>query len=200
MNTHTKTRKLLLTALTVMVVGSIVAFGTFSAFSSSTENPGNNFDAGTVAISDNDANSALYNVTNRKPGQSAEKCIKVTYAGTLASDVKIYNPDAVNASVADYTNLVITSGTGDASDCSDFAADVSGSGVYSGELDDFQSSHNSYANGLVDNPLAKTKWDANDTVTYKFSATLQDNNAANSGTGTGYASGAHEYVWEAHNQ
>jgi len=72
MQTHTKTRKLLLTALTVMVVGSIVAFGTFSAFSSSTENPGNNFDAGTVAISDNDAGSALYNVTTRKPGDFVE--------------------------------------------------------------------------------------------------------------------------------
>jgi len=200
MNTHTKTRKLLLTALTVVVVGSIVAFGTFSAFSSSTESTGNNFDAGTVAISDNDAGSALYNVTNRKPGESAEKCIKVTYNGTLASDVKLYNPDAVNASVADYTNLVITSGTGSASNCSDFAADASNSGVYSGELDDFQTAHNSYANGLVDNPLAKTKWDANDAVTYKFSVTLQDNNAANSGTGTGHASGAHKYVWEARNQ
>ncbi|HZI89993.1 MAG TPA: TasA family protein [Thermoleophilaceae bacterium] len=198
--TQTKTRKLLLSALTVMVVGSIVAFGTFSAFSSSTENPGNNFDAGTVAISDNDAGSALYNVTNRKPGQITEKCIKVTYNGTLASDVKLYNPDAVNANVADYTDLAITSGTGSASGCSDFAADASGSSVYSGELDDFQSAYNSYANGLVDNPLAQIKWDANDTVTYKFRVELQDNNAANSGTGTGYASGTHKYVWEARNQ
>ena len=200
MQTQTKTRKMLLTALTVMVVGSIVAFGTFSAFSSSTENPGNNFDAGTVAISDNDAGSALYNVTNRKPGQITEKCIKVTYNGTLASDVKLYNPDAVNANVADYTDLAITSGTGSATDCSDFAADVSGSSVYAGELDDFQTARNSYANGLVDYPLAKTKWDANDTVTYRFHVELQDNNAANSGTGTGYASGTHKYVWEARNQ
>lgn len=200
MQTQTKTGKLLLTALTVMVVGSIVAFGTFSAFSSSTENPGNNFDAGTVAISDNDAGSALYNVTNRKPGQITEKCIKVTYNGTLASDVKLYNPDAVNANVADYTDLAITSGIGSASDCSDFVADVLNSSVFSGELDDFQSARNSYANGLVDYPLAKTKWDANDTVTYRFHVELQDNNAANSGTGTGYASGTHKYVWEARNQ
>ena len=200
MQTQTKTRKMLLTALTVMVVGSIVAFGTFSAFSSSTENPGNNFDAGTVAISDNDAGSALYNVTNRKPGQITEKCIKVTYNGTLASDVKLYNPDAVNADVADYTDLVITSGIGEETDCSDFDDDTSNPTVYSGELDDFQSAHDSYANGLVDNPLAQTKWDADDTVTYRFSVTLQDNNAANAGTGTGYESGAHKYVWEARNQ
>ena len=153
-----------------------------------------------MAISDNDAGSALYNVTNRKPGQITEKCIKVTYNGTLASDVKLYNPDAVNANVADYTNLAITSGTGSASDCGDFVADVLNSSVFSGELDDFQTARNSYANGLVDYPLAKTKWDANDTVTYRFHVELQDNNAANSGTGTGYASGAHKYVWEARNQ
>jgi hypothetical protein len=200
MQTQTKTRKLLLTALTVTVVGSIVAFGTFSAFSSSTENPGNNFDAGTVAISDNDAASALYNVTNRKPGDFVQNCIKVTYNGTLASDVKLYLPDTVNAQVADYTNLTITSGTGSNFGCSDFAADLSGSNVYTGELDDFRTAHNSYANGLVDNPLAQTQWDADDTVTYRFRVELQDNNAANSATATGYASGTHKYVWEARNQ
>ena len=129
-----------------------------------------------------------------------EKCIKVTYNGTLASNVKLYNPDAVNAQVADYTNLTITSGTGSNFACSDFVVDASGSGVYSGELDDFQTAYNSYANGLADFPLAKTQWDANDTVTYKFRVELQDNNAANSGTGTGYASGTHKYVWEARNQ
>jgi len=200
MQTQTKTRKLLLTALTVVVVGSIVAFGTFSAFSSSTESTGNNFDAGTVAIGDNDAGSALYDVTNAKPGDATEKCIKVTYNGTLASDVKLYNPDAVDADVADYTDLVITSGTGNATDCTDFDDDASGANVYTGELGAFQAAHDSYANGLVDSPLAKSSWDAGDTVTYKFQVELQDDNAANSGTGTGHASGTHKYVWEARNQ
>jgi hypothetical protein len=197
----TKTRKLLLTALTVAVVGSVVAFGTFSAFSSSTENPGNNFDAGTVFISDNDANSALYNVINRRPGDFVERCIKVTYGGSLSSDVKLYLPDAINAQVGDYTSLSITSGTGDQADCSNFTADASGSNVYTGELDDFRAAYNSYANGLLDFPLAKTKWDTNDAVTYKFRVELQDDNTANKpGGGTGYQSGAHKYVWEARNQ
>ncbi len=198
MHTMTKTRKLLLTALTVSVVGSILAFGTFSAFSSSTENPGNNFDAGTVYISDNDANSALYNVTNRKPGDFVERCIKVTYGGSFTSTVKLYLPDTINAQVGDYTSLTITSGTGDQADCSNFTADVSGSNVYTGELDDFATSHNSWANGLVDNPLAQSSWVTNDAVTYKFRVELQDDNGANKpGGGTGYQSGTHKYVWEA---
>lgn len=200
MTTMTKTRKLLLTALTVSVVGSVVAFGTFSAFSSSTENPGNNFDAGTVYISDNDAGSALYNVTNRKPGDFVEKCIKVTYSGSLASDVKLYLPDAINAQVGNYTNLAITSGTGAQANCSDFAADATNSSIFTGTLKGFSTAHNSYATGLVDNPLAKTKWDTNDAVTYKYRVELQDNNAANAGNASGYQSGTHKYVWEARNQ
>ena len=93
MQTQTKTRKLLLTALTVTVVGSIVAFGTFSAFSSSTENPGNEFAAGSVAIDDNDLGTAIYNVSNQKPGDFKESCIKVTYTGSLASNVRLYIPE-----------------------------------------------------------------------------------------------------------
>jgi len=200
MKTQTKTRKLLLTALTVTVVGSIVAFGTFSAFSSTTENPGNEFAAGSVAIADNDTGTALYNVSNQKPGDSKTSCIKVTYTGTLASDVKLYLPDAVNSQVAEYTNLDITSGTGAAQNCSDFVPDTAGANVFSGELGTFAATYDNYANGLSDLPLAKTKWDANDTVTYKVRVELQDTNSANSQSGTGYSTGVHKYVFEARNQ
>ena len=200
MKTQTKTRKLLLTALTVSVVGSIVAFGTFSAFSSTTENPGNQFAAGSVAIGDNDVGTALYNVSNQAPGDFEASCIKVTYSGTLPSDVKLYLPDSVGSTVAEHTDLDITSGTGEEHDCSDFAADATNSSVFSGELGEFAAAHNDYASGVTDFPLAKTKWDANDTVTYQVRVELQDNDGANSGTGTGYSTPAHKYVWEAQNQ
>jgi len=200
MQTQTKTRKLLLTALTVTVVGSIVAFGTFSAFSSSTDNPGNQFAAGSVAISDNDLGTALYNVSKKKPGDSKTSCVKVTYTGTLPSNVKLYLPDPVNSQISEYVDLDITSGTGSAANCSDFATDTANSSVYDGELGDFAATYGDYANGLADFPLAKTKWDANDTVTYKVRVEMQDTNAANSEASTGYASGVHSYVWEARNQ
>lgn len=196
----TKTRKLLLSALTVSVVASIAAFGTFSAFSSQTENPGNNFDPGTVFISDNDTGQFLYNETNRKPGDSTTRCIKVTYSGTLGSDVKLYLPDAINAQVGDYTNLAITSGTGTQRDCTDFAADATNSSVFNGTLKGFQTAYSSYANGLADFPLAQTRWNTNDAVTYRFRVELQDNNNANAGNAAPYQSGTHKYVWEARNQ
>jgi len=51
------TRKMLLTLLLVGVVGATAGLGTFSAFSSTTDNTGNNFTAGSVTLSDNDAGS-----------------------------------------------------------------------------------------------------------------------------------------------
>ncbi len=203
-----KTRKLLLTLLTLSLVGSVAAVGTFSAFFSKTENTGNNYDAGTVFIADNDAGSALYNVTNREPGDVEKRCIKVTYGGTLGSDVKLYVPDAIAASVGAHTNLKITSGTGAAADCADFNADTVGTPtVYSGTLAGFQSSHNAWNNGKTDFPLLQTKWNTNDAVTYQFELELADDNAANKGSDAsyvagsdGYKSGTHKWVFEAQNQ
>jgi hypothetical protein len=65
---NTMHKKVLATAGLLSVVASIAGFATFSAFSSTTANSGNSFEAGTVYISDNDSGSAMYSVTNKKPG------------------------------------------------------------------------------------------------------------------------------------
>ena len=53
----------------------------------------------------------------------------------------------------------------------------------------------SFANGLTDNPLAATKWQTNDAVTYRFRVSVQDNNSAQ-----GASTGTHSFTWEAQNQ
>ena len=46
--------------------------GVFGAFSATTSNTGNNeFTAGTVAISDNDSNTAMYSVSQPEAGRHA---------------------------------------------------------------------------------------------------------------------------------
>jgi predicted ribosomally synthesized peptide with SipW-like signal peptide len=77
-----KFRKTLVTLLVLGVVGTLAGVGTFSAFSSTTDNTGNTFAAGTVYIGDNDAGSAMYNVTNQAPGAVTTKCIRLTYTGS----------------------------------------------------------------------------------------------------------------------
>ena len=52
-------------------------------FSATTQNAGNEISTGTVAISDNDAGSALYNITGAKPGDTVSRCIRTTYTGSL---------------------------------------------------------------------------------------------------------------------
>src|SRR3954462_8307968 len=90
-----KTKKLLASLLVVGITASLAAFGVFSAFSSQTSNPGNNFSAGTVNISDNDGDVAAYSVSGGKPGSTQSECVRVLYSGSLDSDVRLYTPEAI---------------------------------------------------------------------------------------------------------
>ena len=192
-----KTRKFLLSALVVAVLGSIAGFGVFAAFSQTTVNSGNSFAAGTVTIGDNDAGSALYSVSNQKPGDTVTSCIRVTYSGTLDSDVHLYTADPIGA-IGPYLNLTIDAGSQPAAvfpSCAGFVADAGGP-LYNSTLSAFATAHNSWGTGLVDYPgTVATKWATGDQVVYRFTGSLQDNNSA-----AGTASGSHAFTWEARNQ
>ena len=183
-------RKLLLTALILGALGGAAGLGAYSAFSGTTSNPGDSFQAGTVAIGDNDTGAALYNVTNKAPGDYAESCIKVTYTGSLAATVKLYRSSFTGGTGLDaYIDLSITKGTGSQFNCSDFSGSTS---VYSGTLSALGTT---FAAGVaLTNPSGNANWSQNDAVTYKVRATLQDNNSAK-----GLATGTHSFTWEAQN-
>src|SRR5216117_1377795 len=97
MNQMSRKSKVLTSLLLVGLLGAVAGMGVFSAFSSTTTNPNNTFSAGSVTIADNDSNAALYSVTNKKPGDSVSSCIKVTYTGSLPSDVHIYTTNTINS-------------------------------------------------------------------------------------------------------
>jgi predicted ribosomally synthesized peptide with SipW-like signal peptide len=192
-------RKLLLTVLLVGIVGSVAGSATFSAFSSTTSNSGNSFAAGTVLLSDNDAGSALYSVTNAKPNDSSATCIKVTYTGTLPADVRLYTTSTVNT-LASYVNLTIEKGTVSGSPafpgCGTF---TSQSTLYSGTLASFATNKNSYANGVSVYPASQTQWNQNDSVWFRVTVQLVDDNNANGGASP-LSTGSHAFTWEARNQ
>jgi hypothetical protein len=192
------TTKVLLTALCVGALGSLAAMGVFGAFSSTTTNAGNTITAGTVAIADNDAGAAMYSISNAKPGESVSKCIKVTYTGSLDADVHIYTTSTIGA-LGQYVELTITPGTQTTPSfpsCTGFTAD-SGGALYTGTLQNFGSTKNSYANGVVDYPGSGSKWAANESVIYQVTATLQSS-APESAQGA--TTGSHTFTWEARNQ
>ncbi len=185
-----KTRKILLTRAIVGAAGAFASVGVFSAFSSTTTNPGNDFAAGTVTVGDNDSDAAAYDVSNAGGGDFEESCVKVTYSGSLASTLTLYRSAFSGGTGLDeYVDLAITKGTGDEADCSDFSG---GASVYSGELKAFPSS---FGSGLsLTNGSGNATWNENDAVTYRIRATLQDDNAAQ-----GLTAGSHSFTWEARN-
>ncbi len=194
----TRTRKALFTLLVIGVVATLAGFGTFSAFSSTTSNDGNVFAAGNVYLSDNDAGAAMYNISNRKPGDTVQSCIQLTYGGTLPADVHLYTTSAIN-SVGQYIDLTLEKGTGSGAfpSCSGFTPQ---STLFTGTLSGFAAANNTYASGIAAFPGAQTQWNQNDTLVYRVTLTLQDNNNAN-GQGAGpLSSGAHSFTWEARNQ
>jgi hypothetical protein len=191
--------KLLLSFLLIGVLGGAAGMGTFAAFSSATSDSGLSLDSGTVTLADNDANSALYSVTNRKPGDSVTSCIKVTYTGSLAADVHLYTTSTVGT-LGQYIDLTITPGTQAVStfpSCLGFVADVGGP-LYSGTLQNFANTKNSYANGIVDYPgTLATSWTTNDSVVYQVTVSLQ---SGAPDAAQGLATGSHGFTWEARNQ
>src|SRR5919206_2989559 len=110
-------RKTLLSLAVLGIAGVVAGTGAFSAFSNTTSNDNNTITAGTVTIGDNDSGSAAYSLSTAKPGDSASRCIVVTFSGNLSSSVKLYR-SAFSGSTGLESNvdLLIQKGTGTASD------------------------------------------------------------------------------------
>jgi hypothetical protein len=172
--------------------------GSLAVLSAQTRNPSNLFSTGTVIIGDNSGGSTLFTLSAADPGSSASGCIKVTSTGSVASTVTLYGSSS--GSLAPYINLTVTRGTDSSpsyASCTNFTADGtnylgSGNGViYSGTLAAYPTS---YATGIVD-PLAASpeSWTQNEAHSYKITATLASNNAAQGLSTTA------TFTWEARN-
>jgi hypothetical protein len=188
---RSRTRRALLSVLVVGLTAGAAAYGTFSAFSATTSNPDNDITTGTVAISDNDSDGAMFTVTGARPGQVEDRCIVVTYTGSLDADVKLYL-SAVGAA-GQYLDLTVTQGTQASpsfSGCTGFTPDATGT-VYTGTLGDFATSHSGYGNGLPLTPPGATYWVTSDSRVYRFRITVQDDNLAQ-----GVSTSTHTWTWE----
>jgi Camelysin metallo-endopeptidase len=192
----TRSRKLALTALVLVAAIAAVGLGTYSAFSATTANSGNNISSGTVVLGDNDVNGAMYTVTNQKPGDSFQQCIKVDYSGSLASTVKLYTASTIGT-LGQYIDLQIRTGSGSPTfpGCSGFTPD--GTDLYSGTLSNFAGTYTNWSNGLLDaGPGAASSWVNGNSVVYRFTLTLQ---AGAPDAAQGLSTGSHAITWEARN-
>jgi hypothetical protein len=190
-------QKVLLSTLVVGVLCGLTTLGVFGLFSATTQNAGNEITTGTVAISDNDAGSALYNVTGAKPGDTVSRCIRTTYTGSLPASVHLYSTSTPGA-LAQYVDVTITKGTQPGSafpSCDAFTADAGGA-IFSGTLQGFEQARTDFASAIVTAPAGQSNWVTGNSVVYKVDATLQ---VGTPDTSQGASSGVHTFVWEARN-
>lgn len=155
----------------------------YSAFSATTTNASNNWAAASVTLTDDDANSAMFNATGLQGGSTGSKCIEVTYGSAAPATVKLYG--SATGTLGSYLDITVEEGTGGTfADCTGFTA---GATIFTGTLAGFAAASNSFATGV--GSFAPTA--SGQSKTFKITYRVQDNNAAQ---GT---SASATFTWEA---
>jgi hypothetical protein len=186
------TGKLFASLVAVALVGLVGFVGTRAAISDTTDNPGNQFNAGAIDLVDNDAGSYMYQVNNVQPGDSISQCIRVSYTGTLDSTVGLFMSTPIDA-LGPYVDMTVDAGTQASSSFPSCTGFTSSRNLYTGTLSAFQTTHPDAAHGLGYSPNDPAPWTDGDSVVYRVTLTLQ-NTARNPGEDF---SGTHTYSWQA---
>jgi hypothetical protein len=175
----------------VIASGAMVWQSSYSAFSATTVSPTSNWTSGTVALSDDDSNTALFTASNLKPGATATKCIAVTSTGSLASSVKLYGTSyATTNALADNIALKVETGTGaTTASCTGFTG---ASTLFDNTLSSFGTTKTSFATGV--GTWAPTG-SASETKSFRITYTL---NAATPDSAQG-GTAALGFTWESQN-
>ena len=180
------------------VSGLVVAQSSYSAYSATTVNPTSNWAAGTVALTDDDANTAAFTASNLKPGSTGSRCIVVTSTGTLPAVVKLYGTGAASTkALADNINLTVTQGTGGSfGSCTGYTPLATGSSVYTGTLGGFAANATTYAAGTGTWNTAGVATGAGaETRTYQLNYSVRTETTNDTQGGTA----ALGFTWEAQN-
>ena len=183
----------------LVVSAALVWQSTTAAFNATTRNDNNQFGAGTVTLTDNDANSAMFAVSNLKPGATGTDCIEVTYSGNLAANVKLYTENysetdgPTGGTVTLDDNLDMQIEMGDGSSCGTPGTYSDLAGVAPGtDMATIRGARTNFGNGF-------SAWspDGSGAVTrpFRFTYTL-DANTPNTAQGDSFEI---DFVWEAVN-
>jgi hypothetical protein len=184
---HSRTAAWIALPLAVVASGALIATASYAAFSASTDNAGNSWRTGAVALTDDDQGTALFDEDDLVPGSTGSNCITVTANTTNPTTVKLYtDAQTDDDTLAQHVGMKVERGSlGTAGDCSTFTA---ASTVHDGTLAGLMAL-DSYGEGLDD--WAPTTGTAS--TTYRFVYDLAEdtpNTAQSSEAGT-------TFVWEA---
>jgi hypothetical protein len=162
------------------MAGLLVIDGSRAAVSDRPHNDGNSVAAGSVELSDGDSTTAMFGLSGLPRGHSVERCIDVTYAGSLDGAVKLYGAVAGSGLVPGLTTkveIVDAAKTDAAFGCAGFSG---GSTLFDGTLAAFAGSHSGYATGLGGFPDAGQPT----TKRYKITMTMPNDDTYQGGSAT----------------
>ena len=179
-------------AATGLVLASAMVWRASSAaFTATTTNGVNTFSAGSVAITDNDSAAVMFNVGGLAPGDTGSGCIRVTYNGSLAADVKLYTSGlSATGSIDNYITIQVEDGAFSSVPTFPACTTFSAAGtIFNNTLNNFGTNDTTFATGVgswAPTGAAQTK---DFRFTYTFSSS-----APNTVQG---ASASITFVWEA---
>lgn len=175
-------------ALAGLALCSVLVLRTSQAlFSATTATPAESWATGSVVITDDDGGIALFDTAtdgNLTGGQSLQRCITITYNGTLTTNAQVFLYGTATGTLLPYLNLAVDRGSG-ASSASCVGFTLIPTAVYSGRFSDFPAS--TFETGL--GPWLPGSTGAS--IVYRFAITVQSVAVAQSKTATG------AFTWEA---
>jgi hypothetical protein len=160
-----RTRKILVPLTTILAAGAIT-IGSGASFTSHTENAANKYAAGTLTQSNSKAGSAIFNVSNLKPGDTVNGTVTIVNTGSLAASFSLTETATTSFAPASDLNLAVKDGS---------------TVVYSGPL-----------GSLGTKALGTAAWAAGESHTFTFSVTL----SADAGNGQQGKSATATYAWD----
>ncbi|WP_067501720.1 hypothetical protein [Actinoplanes sp. TFC3] len=166
--------------------GAMMLGASYATFTSTTDNTGNTVSAGTVVLGDDDSGTSMFTTgtpgsgqtaaADLAPGASVSNCVRVSYTGSVGSQVRLYSDVPVEVSpngtgLASYLHVKVEEGTAGGFGCGGFTAtgvvyDTTRPAARSDLLDSFPET---YADAATVGPAA---WGNGDSRVYKFTISV----------------------------
>lgn len=164
--------KLVLTTVLLLALASAGGIASYEGLTATATNPGaspyNNFSTGTVSITDNEASTAMFSVSNADPPATGSACIGVQYTGTVTSgsDVYLY---ATNVSSTSSLDSYITLSVQDGTDTATFGTGDPTCSTFTANTDTTAASHTTTGNAVTAADISS--WPTTDSTGYSLSST-----------------------------
>jgi hypothetical protein len=176
-------------ALAILTV--VIGVAVYSGFSSTKASAPSKITAGTVVLATDGTGAELFEIPAMAPGESSEKCVEVTYSGTLKAKVQMYGEES--GALAGYLQTKVIRGAfpGAApadNACTGFTPDGDGGSLFSGLLNTFPTESTP-----ITDPL--TSWEIGSHHVYKVLVELPTG-VPNAAQG---AEGSATFNWQAEN-